>query len=282
MLIRVEHLTHIYAAGTPLARVALRDVTLSISPGEHVGVVGCTGSGKSTLVQHLAGLLEPIEGHVLLDGVAAHQRTSEARGCRRRVGIAFQSPEDQIFQPTVFEEVAFGPRNLGLRDVEIASRVRQSLEAVGLDYDAMIKRTPFTLSGGEMRRVALASVLAMQPEVLILDEPTAGLDPGGRRELITYVQAWHAQADQTLVLVSHDLDAVARLVDRVMLLASGNVVADGATRQVLSDVEQLRVVGLEPPPAVQLLGKLQAASWNVRTDRLLVPEAADEIVGAAR
>jgi energy-coupling factor transport system ATP-binding protein len=282
VLIQVEHLTHVYAAGTPLARMALRDVNLSIAPGACVGVVGRTGSGKSTLVQHLAGLLEPTKGRVLLDGVAAHKRSHEARARRRRIGIAFQYPEDQIFQPTVFAEVAFGPRNLGLEDAEIASRVRQSLGAVGLDHDTMARRTPFTLSGGEMRRVALASILAMRPEVLILDEPTAGLDPGGRRDLLTHVQAWHAQTDQTLVVVSHDLDVVARLVERVVLLEAGNVVADGPARRVLSDAERLRSVGLEPPPAVQLLRKLQVAGWDVRTDRLLMPEAADEIVGAAR
>ena len=257
-------------------------VSLEISPGERVGIVGRTGSGKSTLVQHLAGLLQPTSGRVWLDRVAAHERTATARAQRRRVGLAFQYPEHQIFEQTVFREVAFGPRNLGLNEGEVTTRVRWALEMVGLDPTAVEGRIPVTLSGGEMRRVALASILAMRPEVLILDEPTAGLDPRGRRELLGRVQAWQEETGPTLILVSHNLEELARVVERVAVLDGGKVVADGPVRQVLSDGELLRSTGLDVPQPVALLQALREAGLGVRTDRLLPEEAVAEIVQARR
>lgn len=286
MLIRAENLSYTYAPGTPLARMALRGVNLEIGPGERVGILGPSGSGKSTLVQSLAGLLTPTAGRVGLDGIAAHERSAVARDRRRRVGLAFQYPEDQIFEQTVFREVAFGPHNLGLDQAEIARRVRWALELVGLDSAAMEKRIPFTLSGGEMRRVALAGVLAMHPEVLILDEPTAGLDPHGRRELLTHVRAWQEQSTDgrettpTLILVSHNLDELARIVERVILLNEGKVAADGPVRQVLSGAEMLRAAGLDVPRPVALLWALREAGWQVRVDRLLLEEVVGEITHA--
>lgn len=280
MLIRVKDLVYTYAPGTPLARAALRGVSLEISPGERVGILGPTGSGKSTLAQHLAGLLEPTAGRVWLNGTVAHERTPPARARRRRVGLAFQYPEDQIFEQTVFREVAFGPRNLGLEETEIARRVRWALEMVGLDAAEMEDRVPFTLSGGEMRRVALAGVLAMHPEVLILDEPTAGLDPRGRRELLARVRIWQEETGLTLILVSHDLDELARVVERVVLLQGGQVVADGPVRRVLSDGELLRATGLDVPRPVALLQALREAGWEVHTDLLLPEEAVVEIARA--
>ena len=280
MLIQVESLVHTYAPGTPLARTALREVSLEIGPGERVGILGPTGSGKSTLVQHLAGLLEPATGRVWLDGVAANARTPAARALRHRVGLAFQYPEDQIFEQTVFREVAFGPRNLALDGAEVDLRVRWALEMVGLDPVAVERRVPFTLSGGEMRRVALAGILAMRPEVLVLDEPTAGLDPRGRRELLARVLHWREETRATLILVSHDLDELARVVERVVVLAGGRVVADGPVRRVLSDRELLRAAGLDVPQPVALLQRLREAGWEVRTDRLLPEEAAAEILQA--
>jgi energy-coupling factor transport system ATP-binding protein len=280
VLIQVENLAHTYAPGTPLAHAALRGVSLQIAPGERVGIVGRTGSGKSTLVQHLAGLLKPTSGQVLLDGVAAHARSSAARW--RKLALAFQYPEHQIFEHTVLREVAFGPRHLGLGKDEIAGRVSWALEMVGLDAEAMGARVPFTLSGGEMRRVALASALAMRPEVLILDEPTAGLDPQGRRELLGRVARWQEEIGLTLLLVSHDLDELARVVERVVLLDGGQVAADGPVRQVLSDGDLLRAAGLDVPQPVALLQALRDAGWDVRTDRLLLQEAVAEIVQARR
>ncbi|MBC7227864.1 MAG: energy-coupling factor transporter ATPase [Thermoflexales bacterium] len=278
MHIRVESLTHIYARGTPAERVALRGVDLEIEPGERVGISGPTGSGKSTLVQHIAGLLTPAAGRVLLDGVPAHARTPEARARRRQVGLAFQFPEAQMFEVTVFREVAFGPRHLGLNADEIAARVRWALEMVGLDPDAFADRVPFALSGGEMRRVALAGILALKPQVLILDEPTAGLDPRGRADILARLRAWQEQTGATFILVSHHLDEMAGLVDRVVLLADGQVVADGPTRHILGDGDRLRSVGLSPPPGVVLLEALRAAGWPVRTDALVIEEIISEIV----
>ncbi len=279
MLIQVENLSHTYVPGTPLARVALHGVSLQVSAGERVGLVGRTGSGKSTLVQHIAGLLTPSEGQVLIDGVAVHERTTAARAARRRVGLAFQYPEDQIFEQTVFREIAFGPRNMGLNKAQIAERVRWALDMVRLD-PVMESRSPFTLSGGEMRRAALASILAMRPEALILDEPTAGLDPSGRRDLFARVRAWQVESGATLILVSHNLDELARVVERVIVLDRGKVVADGPTRQVLSDGALLSAAGLDVPQPVTLLRTLRQAGWDVRTDRLLPEEAVEEIARA--
>jgi energy-coupling factor transport system ATP-binding protein len=280
VLIGVENLSYTYAPGTPLARAALREVNLEIGARERVGILGPTGSGKSTLVQHLAGLLEPTSGQVLLNGVVAHERTAAARTQRQRIGLAFQHPEDQIFEQTVFREVAFGPRNLRLDETEVAARVRWALEMVGLDPAAVEGRVPFTLSGGEMRRVALAGILAMRPEVLILDEPTAGLDPRGRRELLTRVRLWQEEVGLTLIVVSHNLEELARVVERVVLLEGGRVAADGLARRVLSDGQLLRSIGLDAPQPVALLQALQKAGWEVHTDRLLLEEAIAEIAQA--
>jgi energy-coupling factor transport system ATP-binding protein len=281
VLIQVCHLVHIYAPNTPMARTALNGVNLEIGPGERVGILGRTGSGKTTLVQHMAGLLEPTAGGVWLDGIAAHERSAAARAQRRRVGLAFQYPEEQIFQQTVFREVGFGPRNLQLGQDEVAERINRALELVGLDAAAVRDRVPFTLSGGEMRRVALAAIVAMEPEVLILDEPTAGLDPRGRRELLHRIQAYHDATGSTLILVSHDIDEIARSVQRVVLLEAGTVAAHGPARQVLSDIQRLRDVGLDAPRPVVLLHKLRAAGWPVRTDCLL-PEAAVKEIALVR
>jgi len=282
VLIRIEGLVHRYSAGTPLERTALRGVSLEIGAGERVAILGPTGSGKSTLAQHLAGLLRPTAGRVLLDGVAAHERSAAAQAQRQRVGLAFQYPEAQFFAQTVYREVAFGPRNLGLEKAEIAARARWALEMVGLNPSEIESRVPFTLSGGEMRRVALASILSLRPDALILDEPTAGLDPQGRRELLTRVQAWQKSIGPTLVVISHDLGDLARIAERVVLLKEGRVMADGPTRQVLSDEELLRAAGLEAPQPTALLHLLKRMGWPVRTDRLLPEEAAAEIARVHR
>ena len=280
MLIQVKSLSYTYAPGTPLARDALRDVNLEISGGERVGIAGPTGSGKSTLAQHLAGLLEPTSGQVSLDGVAAHERTATARARRDHIGFAFQQPEDQIFEQTVFREVAFGPRNLGLNGTQVNRQVRWALEMVGLEPGEVKGRVPFTLSGGEMRRVALAGILAMRPDVLILDEPTAGLDPQGQRDLLSRILDWQEESGLTLILVSHDLDQLARAVDRMVLLQEGQIAADGPARQILSDGELLCSVGLDVPKTVSLLVALHQGGWQVRTDQILLEEAIAEIAQA--
>ena len=277
MLIQAENLSYTYSPDTPLARTALRSVNLEIRPGERLGISGPSGSGKSTLVQQLAGLLEPTSGQVLLDGVPIQERNPEARARRHRIGIAFQQPEDQIFELTVSREVGFGPRNLSLDEAEVTDRVHWALDMVGLSSEEFEERVPFPLSGGEMRRVPLASILAMRPEVLILDEPTAGLDPAGRRDLLARVRVWQEETGLTLIVVSHNLDELARLVERVVLLEGGEVAADGLTRQVLSDSQLLPSIGLDLPQSVVLLQVLRKAGWGVRTDRLLPEEAIAEI-----
>lgn len=277
MLIRVEGLTHVYAPGTPFERTALRDVNLEIEAGESVGVVGPTGSGKSTLVAHLAGLLTPTAGRVLLDGVDISHGGPGARAAARKVGLAFQTPEDQIFEQTVFREVAFGPRNLGLTASEVVERVEWALEMVGLDPAAIRDRMPFTLSGGEMRRVALASILAMRPAVLILDEPTVGQDPQSRKDLLARIRALHAQGGLTLIVVSHAMGEIARLVERIVVLRDGRLVADAPTRQVLNDAELLRSVGLDVPAPTALMLALRRRGLPVRTDVIGAAEAAAEI-----
>jgi len=282
MLIVVDALSHVYAPGTPLAREALRDISLSIAPGERLGLAGPTGSGKSTLIQHLAGLLKPTSGQVLLNGVPASGRGSEARSRRRDVGIAFQYPEEQVFEPTVARDVAFGPRNLGLDRQEVDARVRWALSLVGLEPGQVLNRSPFGLSGGELRRVALAGVLALQPRVLILDEPTAGLDPCGRDALLERVDAWQRETDSTLVVVSHDLAALSLLVERVLILREGQMVDDGPSRSVLGDAARLASAGLEPPLTVALLHRLRAAGWDVARDQLRPTEAAAEIAAYIR
>jgi energy-coupling factor transport system ATP-binding protein len=274
MLIQVEDLTHVYAPGTPFERVALRQVNLQIAAGERVGILGPTGSGKSTLAQHLAGLLKPTAGRVLLDGVPVH---SAPRDHRLQVGIAFQYPEDQIFEQTVFREVAFGPRNLGLDEAEITARVRWALEIVGLDSKTMSQRMPFTLSGGEMRRVALAGILALRPRVLILDEPTAGQDPQSRRQLLARILAWQEVTGLTLVIISHALEELGQAVERLVILKEGQMVADGPTRHILSDEARLDAIGLDIPEHAQLLRALRRKGKKVRTDLVSAAEAATEI-----
>jgi len=276
VLIETQGLGHVYARGTPVERCALHGVSLAIQAGERVGIVGHTGSGKSTLVQLLAGLMAPTSGQVLLDSVPAHARAAAARKARRRIGLAFQYPEDQIFEVTVAREVGFGPRNLDLAATQVDERVRWALAMVGLD-STFEARMPLNLSGGEMRRVALASILAMRPEVLILDEPAAGLDPRGRHELLGRVLAWQKETGATLIVVSHHLDDVARLAERVVLLAEGRVAADGPTRQVLANSTLLRGASLAVPEAVALLEMLRQAGWDVRTDQILVDEVVAEI-----
>ena len=274
MLIQVEDLTHVYAPGTPFEQVALRQVNLQIAAGERVGILGPTGSGKSTLAQHLAGLLKPTAGRVLLDGVSIH---SAPRNHRLQVGIAFQYPEDQIFEQTVFREVAFGPRNLDLGEAEVTARVRWALEMAGLDPETMSQRMPFTLSGGEMRRLALAGILALRPQVLILDEPTAGQDPQSRHGLLARILAWQEEIGLTLVIISHTLEEVGQAVDRLVMLKEGHVVADGPTRHVLSDLPLLNAIGLDVPEHAKLLQALRQRGRKVRIDLVSTTEAATEI-----
>ncbi len=282
-LLVCEDLTHVYLSGTPLASVALEGVTLTIYRGESVGILGPTGSGKSTLAQLFAGLLRPTAGRIWVDGVDLTARGADRKGILRRIGIVFQYPEHQLFEETVFDDVAFGPRNLGLPPEEVAERVEEALRLVGLDPEAFMHRSPFSLSGGEMRRVAIAGVLAMRPEVLILDEPTAGLDPQGRRALLALIRKLRRdRQDLTVMFISHRMDDVAQICDRVVVLHRGRVYLDAPAREAFREALRLREVGLDVPRATEVLVRLQTAGLPVRPDRLTVEEACAEIVRALR
>ena len=279
-MIRCERLTHVYGRGTPLATPALTDVSLTIDAGEVVGVIGATGSGKSTLVQHFNGLLRPTSGRVLLDGVDVNGRRTDRRRIRQQVGLLFQYPEQQLFEENVFADVAFGPRNLGLSEEEVRARVHQALEQVGLPPARFTSRSPFDLSGGEMRRAAIAGVLAMEPRMLILDEPTAGLDPQGRREILAHVGRLHSARGMTIVLITHSMDAVAQLCKRLVVLDGGRLVADGPTRAIFADPGSLAAIGLGVPQMTLLARRLRERGVPVRPDVLTVEEARAAILEA--
>ena len=279
-MIRCERLTHIYGHGTPLAVPALTDVSLTIAAGEVVGVIGATGSGKSTLVQHFNGLLRPTSGRVLLDGVDVNGRGTDRRRLRQQVGLLFQYPEQQLFEETVFADVAFGPRNQGLSEEEVRARVHQALEQVGLPPARFTSRSPFDLSGGEMRRAAIAGVLAMEPRMLILDEPTAGLDPQGRREILAHVGRLHSARGLTIVLITHSMDSVAQLCERLIVLDGGRLVADGPTRAIFADPASLAAIGLGVPQMTLLARRLRERGVPVRPDVLTVEEARAAILEA--
>ena len=276
----VRNLSFSYLRGTPLETPALVDVSVDVARGEVVGVVGPTGCGKSTLLQHLGGLLHPQAGHVWVDGVDLANPSTDLRLVRRRVGLVFQSPEAQLFERYVGDDVAFGPRNLGLGRPAVRQRVRDSLEAVGLDFDAFKDRLTLTLSGGERRRVALAGILAMEPDALLLDEPTAGLDPLGREELLDRLRQWQIDRHLTVVISSHNMDDLAYLADRVYVLHQGRNAFDGTARAVFAQASRLQQLGLEAPAMSTLLTTLADSGFPVRREALSVREAADAIESA--
>ena len=263
MSIVIEHLNYVYMTGGPYETKALSDVNLTIHDGEFIGLIGHTGSGKSTLVQHLNGLIMPTSGRVLVDGMDLADKGTDRRAVRQRVGLVFQYPENQLFEETVEKDIAFGPKNLGLDDAEIDRRVRDAMRRVALDYDRLHERSVFELSGGQMRRVAIAGVLAMEPQVLVLDEPCAGLDPRGREEILGLIKKLHEEAGTTIVMVSHSMDDVASLAERVIVMNHGKVAMDGAPRDVFSRGAQLRAIGLDVPQAVLLADKLRERGFDV-------------------
>ncbi|MCI2057076.1 MAG: energy-coupling factor transporter ATPase [Oscillibacter sp.] len=245
-ILQIENLTHTYGAGTPFQRDAVKDLSFSVREGEFLGIIGHTGSGKSTLIQHLNGLLKPTSGRILLDGKDIWAEPKKIRDVRFRVGLVFQYPEYQLFEETVYKDIAFGPMNMGKSGEELDRCIRESAKLVGLKSETL-EKSPFELSGGQKRRVALAGVLAMEPEVLVLDEPTAGLDPAGRENLMANIRDFHRNRGGTVILVSHSMDEIAQNVDRILVLKSAKVLMQGAPREIFARADELLSAGLDVP-----------------------------------
>ena len=261
-IIRVENLTHTYGEGTPFCRSAVQDMSLAIYRGEFLGIIGHTGSGKSTLIQHLNGLLKPTSGRILLGGEDIWADPKKIRDVRFRVGLVFQYPEYQLFEETVYRDIAFGPTNMGLSKDEIDRRVRESAHFAGLT-DNLLEKSPFALSGGQKRRVAIAGVIAMEPEVLVLDEPSAGLDPQGREELLSNIREFHRARGTTVVLVSHSMEEIARNVERIVVMRDAHVYMDGTPRQVFARAEELEQAGLDVPQVTKIAMALRRRGMDI-------------------
>ena len=278
MPIELKNVTHTYSEGSAFQATAIRDVSLTIEDGEFIAVVGHTGSGKSTLVQHLNGLLKPTGGQILIDGEDLNAPGADRRRIRQKVGLVFQYPEYQLFEETVAKDIAFGPKNLGLSEDEIDARVRRAMAHVHLDYDKYAQRSPFELSGGQMRRVAIAGVLAMEPKVLILDEPTAGLDPRGRDRILGMVQELHARGGTTVIMVSHSMDDVARLATRLVVMSKGELVATGTPREIFRQSDMMESIGLGVPEAARLCALLRRRGVKLPDDLYTPEELRDSLL----
>ena len=261
-ILEVKNLTHTYSAGTPFEHKALDEVTFSVKRGEFVGIIGHTGSGKSTLMQHLNGLLKPTSGQILLDGTDIWKDKATTRQARFRVGLVFQYPEYQLFEETVYKDIAFGPKNMGLKADEIDRRVRESARLVGLT-EAQLQVSPFDLSGGQKRRVAIAGVIAMEPEVLILDEPTAGLDPESRAGILENIESYRKEKNATIMMVSHSMNDVARLTERLLVMNGSRLAMDGAPAEVFARAEELLEMGLDIPDVTRVFLRLKQLGLDV-------------------
>ena len=282
MEITLEHVSHTYQPGSPFQAAALCDVSLTIRRGDFLALIGHTGSGKSTLAQHINGLLRPTAGRVLLDGQDIEEKGFSKKQLRQRVGLVFQYPEHQLFEETVAKDVAFGPKNLGLSEQEVDQRVRFALREVGLAYDEIAQRSPFELSGGQMRRVAIAGVLAMRPGTLILDEPTAGLDPAGRRSILGVIRELHAAGGLTVVMVSHNMDDISSLATRLVVMSRGRMVLTGTPREVFQHRELLSSIGLGIPQAAELTQQLIAEGYPLPADLYTPEEVAEALLKLPR
>lgn len=267
MSIKLEHVSYIYMPGTPYEKEALKDVSLVINKGEFVAVIGHTGSGKSTLVQNLNGLLHPTRGTASLDEVDLSGKTKEARLARGRIGMVFQYPEHQLFAETVYEDIAFGPRNLGLGSDETDARVREAMKFVGLDFETFSRRSPFSLSGGQMRRVAIAGVIAMKPDYLILDEPSAGLDPGSRKAIFAEIMALYKKLGIAIIMVTHSMEEAAKYAKRMLVINKGQVILDGKPGEIfLKEKKRLLEVGMDVPEVCKLAEALRARGMRLPND----------------
>ncbi len=263
-ILQIENLTHTYSEGTPFQRSAVEGLSMTVGAGEFLGIIGHTGSGKSTLIQHLNGLLQPTSGRILLAGKDIWAEPKKIREVRCAVGLVFQYPEYQLFEETVYKDIAFGPKNMGLDEAEIDRRVRDAAAFVGL-REELLEKSPFELSGGQKRRVAIAGVIAMEPKVLVLDEPTAGLDPQGRDAILAQIQAYHRAKGAAVVLVSHSMEEIARNVDRIVVLSGGKVYMEGTPEKVFARAHELEQVGLDVPQVTKIAAALRARGMDIDT-----------------
>ena len=279
MPIIVDHLNCIYEAGTAMEVVALSDINLVIPDGQFIGLIGHTGSGKSSLIQHLNGLIKASSGTVYFNGEDIYDEDYDLKKLRSKVGLVFQYPEHQLFEVDVFSDVCYGPKNLGLSKKDVELRAYKALKMVGMD-DEYFYQSPFDLSGGQKRRVAIAGVLAMEPEVLILDEPTAGLDPKGRDEILGLIKNLQAETGMTIILVSHSMEDVANYVDRIIVMNGGSVMLDGVPKDVFTHYKELEEVGLAAPAVTYIMQQMKEQGFDVGTDATTIAEARDEILRA--
>ncbi|APM37586.1 energy-coupling factor transporter ATPase [Clostridium kluyveri] len=278
MSIKIENLTHIYMKNSPFEKKALDDVNIEIMDGEFVALIGHTGSGKSTLIQHINGLLKPNSGKIIVDGVDITEKKINLSFIRKKIGLVFQYPEYQLFEETIEKDIAFGPKNLGLSDDDINNRVKRAMNIVGLKYEEYKDRSPFDLSGGQKRRVAIAGVVAMEPRVLILDEPTAGLDPKGRDDILGEIKSLQREYKLTIILVSHSMEDVAKLADRIIVMHNGKCILDGAPVQVFKEIDTLESVGLAVPQVTYMVRKLKNEGINISEDIFTIEQAKEEIL----
>ncbi|MDD6310397.1 MAG: energy-coupling factor transporter ATPase [Firmicutes bacterium] len=282
MSIEVKNLTHIYNIGMPHETVALDDISFGAEDGTFIGVIGHTGSGKSTMLQHLNGLLKPSSGTIVVNGVDITASGTIMRDVRKKVGLVFQYPEYQLFEETVEKDVAFGPKNLGLNDEEIAERVREAVGLVGLDFDKIHDKSPFDLSGGQRRRVAIAGVIAMKPDVLILDEPTAGLNPKAHKDILDMINTIHEASKNITVFVSHNMNDIARMSDRILVMNSGKLVMNGTPEEVFAREDELKAMGLALPDSMQIASKLRNAGLNIEGSCISMEELAEQVANSLK
>ncbi len=282
MSIKVENLTHIYNEGLPHESVAVEDVSFSVDDGQIAGIIGHTGSGKSTLVQHLNGLVKPKTGNIYIDGVNICDGKTVMREIRKKVGLVFQYPEYQLFEETVFKDVAFGPKNIGLADEELEMRVKEAIELVGLSYEQIKDKSPFDLSGGQKRRVAIAGVIAMKPNVLILDEPTAGLDPKAHKDVLDMIMRVHRHENNITIMVSHNMEDIASMCDKVIVMHKSHAVMEGTPQEVFARRQELKQMGLAAPPVTELIDMLNDRGFELDRNILTRDRAVEEIYRAIR
>ena len=278
MSIKIENLTYVYMPKTPFEKKALDNVSLEIEDGEFLAVIGHTGSGKSTLIQHLNGLLKPASGKIYVDGTDITDKDTKLVDIRKKVGLVFQYPEYQLFEETIAKDIAYGPTNLGLNEDEILRRVKKSMEMVGLDYDEYKDISSFELSGGQKRRVAIAGVIAMEPNVLILDEPTAGLDPAGRDDILEQIKFLHEKYNMTIILVSHSMEDVGKLAEKIIVMNDGHIELQGKPKEVFREIDTLERIGLAVPQVTYLMRELKRKGFNVSEDIFTVEKAKSELL----